>query len=105
MVLEQVPCREVKIVMADMNTKVMMDNTGRDEVMCKHGVRAEIRKSCCVLVPKASMVCRLQGGPIEKVNEFTYLGSFVSKKGGTDEDIQTRSGKARQACSMLRPIW
>ena len=26
-------------------------------------------------------------------------------KGGTDEDIQARIGKARQAFAMLRPIW
>ena len=45
------------------------------------------------------------GGPIEEVDEFTYLGSIVSKKGGTDEYIQARIGKARQACAMLRPIW
>ena len=29
-------------------------------------------------------------GRIEEVNEFTYLGSIVSKKGGTDEDIQAQ---------------
>ena len=45
------------------------------------------------------------GGRIEEVDEFTYLGSIVSKKGGTDEDIQARIGKARQAFAMLRPIW
>ena len=72
MVLEQVPCREVKIVMADMNTKVRMDNIGREEVMGKHEVRAEMRKSCCVLVANVAMVCRLQGGVLRtEVNEFT----------------------------------
>ena len=44
-------------------------------------------------------------GWIEEVDEFTYLGSVVSKKGGTDEDIQARLGKATQAFAMLRPIW
>ena len=39
------------------------------------------------------------------MDEFIYLGSIVSKKGGTDEDIQARIGKARQAFAMLRPIW
>jgi len=29
----------------------------------------------------------------------------VSKKGGTDVDIQARIRKARQAFAMLRPIW
>ena len=45
------------------------------------------------------------GVPIEEVDEFIYLGSIVSKKGRTDEDIQARIGKARQAFAMLRPIW
>ena len=39
------------------------------------------------------------------MDEFTFLGSIVSKKGGTDKDIQARIGKARQAFAMLRPIW
>ena len=34
-----------------------------------------------------------------------FYGSIVSKKEGTDEDIQARTGKARQAFAMLRPIW
>ena len=47
----------------------------------------------------------IAGEQIEEVDEFRYLGSIVSKKGGTDEDIQARIGKARQAFTMLRPIW
>ena len=41
-VLEQVPGRDVKIVMGDMNAKVDTDNTGKEELMGRHGVRAEI---------------------------------------------------------------
>jgi len=37
------------------------------------------------------MVCRFQGGGL--------------KKGGTEEDIQARIGKGRQAFATLRPIW
>ena len=37
------------------------------------------------------------GGRIEEVDEFTYLGSIVSKKGSPNGDIQVRIGKARQA--------
>jgi len=44
-------------------------------------------------------------GRIEEVDESTYLGRIVSKKGGTDEDIQAQIGKARQAFAMLRTIW
>ena len=33
------------------------------------------------------------GGRIDEVDELTYLRSIVSKKGGTDKDIQARIGK------------
>ena len=42
---------------------------------------------------------------IEELDEFVYLESIVSKKGGTDGDIQACIRKARQAFAMLRPIW
>ena len=45
MVLEQVPCRDVKIVMGEMNSKVGMDNAGREEAMGKHGARAEMNEN------------------------------------------------------------
>ena len=41
-VLEQVPRRDVNIVMGDMNAMVGTDNTGREEVMGRHGKRAEM---------------------------------------------------------------
>ena len=41
---------------------------------------------------------------IEDVEEFTYLGSVMSKSGGTDEDITTRRKKAKQTFSMLSPV-
>ena len=44
MVLEQVPCRDVKIIMEDMNAKVGMDHTGREEAMGKHGTRTEMNE-------------------------------------------------------------
>ncbi len=47
----------------------------------------------------------VEGEQIEEVDEFTYLDSIVSKKDGTDEDIQARIGKGRHAFVMLRPIW
>ena len=45
MVFEQVPYRDVKIVMGDINAKVGTDNTGREEVMGKHGARAEMNEN------------------------------------------------------------
>ena len=45
MVLEQVPCKDVKIVMGDINATAGTDNTGREEVMGKHGAGAEINEN------------------------------------------------------------
>ena len=45
---------------------------------------------------KCGNVVLIAGECIEDVNEFTYLGSIVSKKGGTDEDIQACIGKAKR---------
>ena len=42
---------------------------------------------------------------IEDVSKFNYLGSIISKTGGTDEDITTRITKARLAFTTLKPIW
>ncbi|XP_022330246.2 uncharacterized protein LOC111128732 [Crassostrea virginica] len=47
----------------------------------------------------------LNGKSIEDVNNFTYLGSIVSKNGGANEDIIARLGKARHAFITLRPTW
>ena len=47
----------------------------------------------------------IAGEQVEEVDEFRYLGSVVSKRGGTEEDIQACTWKARQVFAMLRLIW
>ena len=44
-------------------------------------------------------------GPIEEVSEFTYLGSLVSKTGGTEEDVKLKLGRARVAFRMMDKVW
>ena len=41
----------------------------------------------------------------EEVESFQYLGSIISRTGGTDEDIIARISKARQVFAMLKPVW
>ena len=48
---------------------------------------------------------QLRGEDTEDVEQFTYLGSVVSRDGGTDRDIKSRIGKAIAAFMTLRPIW
>ena len=47
----------------------------------------------------------LRGEPAEDVDSFTYLGSIVSKTGGTDEDVKARIQKARNPFLMMKNIW
>ncbi|XP_048582970.1 syntaxin-7 isoform X1 [Nematostella vectensis] len=47
----------------------------------------------------------VQGEALEEVDTFTYLGSILDNKGGTDADIRTRIGKARAAFYQLKNIW
>jgi len=43
--------------------------------------------------------------PLEEVDSFTYLGSIIDKKGGTDADVKARIGKARGAFTQLTNVW
>ncbi|GFR77908.1 hypothetical protein ElyMa_000520700 [Elysia marginata] len=42
---------------------------------------------------------------VEEVVSFTYLGSIIGLKGGTDADIKPRIGKARSTYRRLQRIW
>ena len=45
-------------------------------------------------------------GPIEEVSEFSYLGSVVSKTGGTEEGAKLKLGRARAAfTARLWTVW
>lgn len=47
----------------------------------------------------------VNGQEIEQVDKFQYLGSMVTKSGGTDEDIMQRIRKAKGAFAQLTPVW
>ncbi|KAJ8707856.1 hypothetical protein PYW07_011533 [Mythimna separata] len=42
---------------------------------------------------------------VERVQKFTYLGSVVAETGGTEEDVASRTAKARGTFAQLRPVW
>ena len=48
---------------------------------------------------------KLTSGDIEEVRSFTYLGSLVDETGGAQQDIKTRTAKARTAFSLLNKVW
>lgn len=47
----------------------------------------------------------INGVPLEFAEDFTYLGSLISKDNGAKKDIQARLSKARGAFARLQPIW
>ena len=47
---------------------------------------------------------KLHHKKIKEVDKFVYLGSVVSKDGGTDKDIKSRINKARHIFNSLRQI-
>ena len=47
------------------------------------------------LQTKQQMHITLEEHELEEEEYFTYLGSLVTESGGADEDVKTRTGKAR----------
>ena len=43
----------------------------------------------------------LTKGPTDEIEEFTYLGSVVSTRGGTEQNVDARMGKARTALRSM----
>ena len=56
--------------------------------------------------PTDILPVQLEGGPIEIVQEFTYLGSSISKDGEVKGEVKCRIGKAARAFGCLhKPIF
>ena len=43
----------------------------------------------------------LTKGPTDEIEEFTYLGSVVSTRRGTEQNVDARMGKARTALRSM----
>lgn len=43
--------------------------------------------------------------PVERVDDFVYLGSVLSNSDGTRKDIRNRIDKASASYAILKPIW
>ena len=66
-------------------------NTSKTQMMCVNSI------------PTAPTLVNQE--PLEFVEDFTYLGSLISKDSGASKDIKARLGKAQGAFSQLRSIW
>ena len=72
----------------------------------KTGLEINIQKTKLLKVNSTQQAkVQLKGKDIEEEKKFTYLGSVVTDKGGTDEDVKNRIGKARHAFSIFKTVW
>ena len=42
---------------------------------------------------------------IDQVGSFSYLGSIISKDGGSSEDVKSRIARAQGVFSQLKKVW
>ena len=72
----------------------------------KAGLKININKTKSMrLNAKIERPIKIDGQEREEVEEFTYLGSKVTKEGGASEDIKARLQKARGAFLSLSQVW
>ena len=78
-----------------------VDSTGG-----KIGLKINIPKTKSMRVNSDNQapIC-IRQEPVEEVQKFPYLGSIVTRDGGTDQDITARIGKATAAYKILMPVW
>ena len=86
------------------NQNQIQDKTCRLETFsAKTGLRINLRKTELIKInTTAATPIAVGGEPIKVVESFVYLGSTITKQGGTDEDVTSRIGKARGAFIMLK---
>ena len=71
----------------------------------KTGLKINIQKTKLLKVNSTKQAkVQLKGKDIEEDNKFTCLGSVVTDKGGTYEDVKNRIGKARHAFGILKAV-
>jgi hypothetical protein len=70
------------------------------------GLEINIGKNKLMIVNnKKQPVIKIEGHQIENVEQFKYLGSIMTKEGGTEKDTETRIANAQHAFHMLNRIW
>ena len=76
------------------------------EVSSKVGLKINTKKTKFITVNgNGNPEIQINNQSIEKVDKFCYLGSAISEKGGTDEDIKIRTGKAQYTFNKLSKVW
>ena len=81
-------------------TNIVVENSRRLGLNIHRGKSKILKKNSASTAP-----ILLEDVALEEVESFTYLGSIVDKKGGTDADVRVWIGKARAAFKQLKNVW
>ena len=93
-------------LLSDIQTKMQTKIDKLNNIAAKTGLKININKTKYLTVnEKRNKSFAVNNQDIEKVDKFTYLGSVISEKGGTEEDINARIGKAQNSFSILKTVW
>ena len=86
----------------------MQEKTERLTTFAKQtGLNINKKKTQAMFVntPQTSQPISIDGETLQNVEDFTYLGSIISKDNGVKKDIESRLNKAQGAFCRLRNIW
>ena len=103
--LEDLDFADDLALLSHSHTQMQNKTTRLNNLSSNLGLNIHIKKTKMLRINADNEPIILTDMPIEEVDGFTYLGSIIDKKGGTDEDIKARIQKARASFIMLRGIW
>ena len=84
--------------------QAMTDNLA--SMAAKVGLRINTQKTKVMAVKEGNPITvQVNNQTAEEVDSFTYLGSNISNKGDTAQDIHSRLGKASAVFRKLNSIW
>jgi hypothetical protein len=69
------------------------------------GLNINTKKTKIMTINAIPEPITINNDPLEEVEDFTYLGSVLSKDNGAGKDSKARLSKARVAFAKLQPIW
>ncbi|KAH9591020.1 hypothetical protein MS3_00003469 [Schistosoma haematobium] len=85
-----------------------MQSFGSTEQQCQDVWDAFLPSKCKLLLhdwPVSTPELRIGNEIVERVDNFTYLGSLISHNGLVSDEISARIRKARLAFANLRHLW
>lgn len=104
--LEDLDFADDIVLLSQKQTDMQAKTTVLAEKALSIGLKVSKKKTKHMRVKaKSEEPIQLYNENIEDVDDFTYLGSKLSKDGNAESEIRVRIGKANHSFSMLRKTW